>query len=528
LSDLREWISAADKAGILRRVKEETDLRWVSPILNENRKQPVLFEKLVGYDYPLVGQTISCLELVAFALGTEPTREAVRKEYAKRVSNPLKPVHVQSAPCQDIVDQGKEVDLIKFPIPLQHSTDGGAYISCGVLLCKDPVTYLAAYPGEVNLGMYRHMVYTKNQMGIDFVSPNRTNVYYKKLMEEGKPLEVAILVGLHPLGLMSSVEPERDIEMMGALQGKPVELVHCKTVDLDVPSNVEIVIEGEIPPIGWTVREGPYGEFTGYQSEVKENPVVNVKAITYRKNPIFQTATIGTKDFATSDTVGIYLANSLQESPIIQEMRRRGFDVRAVNDMMGFTIVSMKKWFEGQARNLILSWGSHKLPHQHYPKYLVVVDDDIDVKDPAMVAWALSTRSKPDEDIIVLSGMTAKPLDPSNATHSYNTTSSRMGIDATKPLPPFAQPHEWQVSVMPFQGEKGPAGRKAARQGKDLQQLTDQIHNELEKQPLQFQEILKKFGDYEYRSILLGMCQLREQNKILQDNAGKWQPIKQL
>jgi 3-polyprenyl-4-hydroxybenzoate decarboxylase len=203
-------------------------------------------------------------------------------------------------------------------------------------------------------------------------------------------------------------------------------------------------------------------------------------------------------------------------------MRGRGFDVRAINEMMGFTVVSMKKWFEGQARNLILSWGSHKLPHQHYPKYLLVVDEDIDVKDPAMVAWALSTRSRPDEDIIILPGLTAKPLDPSNVTHSFNTTSSRMGIDATKPLPPFAQPHEWKVSTIPYEGEMVPVGRKVSRQGNDLQLLADEVLNAVKKQPLLFYEILRRFSDYEYRSILLVMCKLREENKILQDNAGRW------
>lgn len=524
MTDLREWIKSADKAEILRRVREETDVRRVSAILNENRKQPVLFEKIVGYDCSLVGQTISSMELVAFALGVEPTKEAIRKEYARRISKPLEPVHVKSAPCQEVVDIGDDVDLTKFPIPLQHTRDGGAYISAGVMVSKDPGTYVAAYPDEVNMGMYRHMIYTKRQMGIDFVSPNRTNVFYKKLMEEGKPLEIAVLIGLHPLALMASVESQRDIEIMGALQGKPVELVRCKTVDLEVPANTEIVIEGEIPPIGWSVPEGPYGEFTCYQSERKLNPVVNVRAITYRKRPIFQTATIGTMDHVHSDTFNIGLAKNLQKDRVIEEMRRRGFDVRDIGNIMGFTVVSMKKWFEGQARNLIMSWGAHPLPHTQYPKYMIVVDEDIDVNDPAMVAWALSTRSRPDEDVITVTGITAKPLDPSNPVHSYNATMSRMGIDATKPLPPFALRHEWQVSTVPFEKEI-PIGRKTARAGKELKLLVENIFSVIKKQPLWLREILEIFGDYEYRSILLAMCQLYEEKKILQNDIGQWEPI---
>jgi 2,5-furandicarboxylate decarboxylase 1 len=522
LSDLRDWIRAADKSGLLRRVKEETDLRRVSAILNEDRKRPMLFEKLVGYDCSLIGQVVSSMESVAFALGVEPKWETIREEYAKRMANPIEPVHVKSAPCQEICDIGSEVDLTKLPIPLQHSHDGGAYISAGVLVCKDPGTFAAAYPGEINLGFYRHMIYTKNQMGLDFVSPNRTSVFYKKCMEDGRPLQVATVIGLHPLAMMAAIEPRRDIEFMGALQGSPVELVRCKTIDLDVPANVEIVIEGEMPPTGWSVQEGPYGEFLGYQSERKGNPVFNIKAITCRRNPVFQTATIGTKDYLASDTANIYLAQGLHSKQVvIQEMRRRGFDVRDITESMGVTVVSMKKWFEGQARNLILSWGSQGFPQDHFPKYMIVVDEDIDVNDPDLVGWALSWRSRPDEDVVMVTGISAKPLDPSNPTHTYNATTSRMGIDATKPLPPHAQPHEWEMSTIPFESEI-PIGRKTAREGETLQQLANDILSTIQAKPLWMYDILRKFEEYEYRSVLCAMCHLYSQDKIAQDNAGRW------
>jgi 2,5-furandicarboxylate decarboxylase 1 len=521
MRDLREWIKTADKSKILRRVKEETDVRKISAILNEDRKQPVLFQNLTGYDCSLIGQTISCMELVAFALGVEPTKEAITEEYAKRVSNPLKPVYVKSALCQEVVDVGDDVDLTKFPIPLQHTRDGGPYISAGVLVCKDPGTYIAAYEEEINLGMYRHMLYTKNMMGIDFVSANRTNVFYKKLLEEGKPLEVAVLIGLHPLALMASVVPERDIEIMGGLLQKPVELVPCKTVDLHVPNNAELVIEGEIPPIGWSVPEGPFGEFTGYQSERKENPVVNVKAITHRKNFIFHTVTIGTEDYLQTDTANITLAQTLQKENTLKALRKQGFDLRDINTMMGFTIISMKKWFEGQARSLIYRFGNI---HTHYPKFLIVVDEDIDVSDPGQVERALTQRCKPDEDIIIKTGIPARPLDPSNLTHTYNTTSSRMGIDATKPLPPFAKRHEWIMSTVPFE-EEIPIGRKFARDGKALRNLVDNILNAIKKEPLWYHEVLQKWSEYEYRSILLAMTQLYEEKKILQNDVGQWESI---
>jgi 2,5-furandicarboxylate decarboxylase 1 len=528
LSDLRDWIGAADKSGLLRRIKEEADLRKVSAMLNEDRERPMLFEKLVGYDCSLIGQVISSIESVAFALGVNPNLDMIRREYARRIAKPIEPILVKSAPCQEVCDVGSEVDLTKLPIPLQHCHDGGAYISAGILMAKDPGTFAAAYPGEINLGFYRHMIYTKNQMGIDFVSPNRTVVFYKKCVEEGRPLEVATVIGVHPLAMMAAIERSRDLELMGALQEGPVELVHCKTIDLDVPAHAEIVIEGEMPPEGWTVQEGPYGEFVGYQSERKGNPVFNVKAITHRNNPIFQTATIGTKDYLASDTANIYLAQGLHSKEvIIQEMRRRGFDVRDIAETMGITVVSMKKWFEGQARNLILSWGSQGFPMDHFPKYMIVVDEDIDLNDPEDIGWALSWRSRPDEDAVMVTGISAKPLDPSNPIHTYNATSSRMGIDATKPLPPYSQPHEWQLSEIPFESEiNTPIGRKIARERESLEKLANDIFATIEIRSLWFYDILQEFGEYEYRSVLLAMCHLYGQKRIAQDEAGRWAPAK--
>ena len=459
--------------------------------------------------------------LIPNHLGVEPTEEAIREEWWRRFSNPLDPVHIESAACQEVVRVGDEVDLTKLPIHLQHSLDGGAYISAGIQVTKDPGTYISESEGELNLGCYRHMIYTRNLMGIDFVSPNRTNVFYKKLLAEGRPLEIAILIGLHPLNLMASVLPERDIQGMGGLQEEPVELVPCKTLDLHVPNNAEIVLEGEILPIGWTVPEGPYGEFTGYQSARKDNPVVRIKAVTHRRDPIFQTVTIGTRDHVNTDTANIWYAQRLQKAPIIGAMRRLGFDVRDINTHMGFTIVSMKKWFEGQARSLIYRFGSSRT---HYPKFLIVVDEDIDVNDPAQVEWALTQACRPDEDVIIKTGIPAKPLDPSNAYHNYNAVSSRLGIDATRPLPPYAERYEWVLSTVPFE-EEIPIGRKEAREGDSLKRLADEIHGAICGKSLWFYDILRRWEEYEYRSLMLVMTRLYEEKKILQNDIGQWEPL---
>lgn len=519
MADLRKWIKEADDSNILRRIKEETDLRRVSGILNENRIQPVLFENLLGYDVSFIGQTISSPALAAFALGVENSVDAVTKEYAERVSNFIEPKYIDLAPCQEVIKTGSQVDLTELPLPLQHTRDGSVYISAGVQMTKSPGTYVAPTENELNLGCYRHMLYTKDVMGIDFVSAQRNNVFYKKLMEEGKPLEMAIMIGLHPLTLMASVVPNRDVERLGGLLREPVELVPCKTIDLHVLASAEIIIEGELPPIGWTVPEGPYGEFTGYQSARKNNPVFKVKAITYRKNPIFQTATIGTRDHATSDTANIGYAGSLQTDSAIESLRSLGFDVKDISRHMGFTIISMKKWFEGQARSLIYRYGSLR---SHFPKFFIVVDDDIDIHDPVQISWALSQRCRPEEDIIIQTGIPAKPLDPSNYYSHYNAVASRMGIDATKPLPPYAERWEFIESTVPFE-EEIEIGRKVAREGDNLELLKGEILSAIQNEPIWFFDILTRWSGYEHRSIVVAMTELNAEKKIIQNDIGQWE-----
>ena len=183
------------------------------------------------------------------------------------------------------------------------------------------------------------------------------------------------------------------------------------------------------------------------------------------------------------------------------------------------TIISMKKWFEGQARSLIYKFGTTKT---HHPKFLIVVDEDIDIKNPEQISWALTNRCRPDEDIIIKSGIPATALDPSNTTHTRNTTSSSMGFDATKPLPPLAKRHEWIVSTIPFQKKKV-VGTQKARGGEELRHLTEEMMRLLEERSMLFYDILKILEKFEYRSVLIAMTKLYEENKIIQNDLGEWQ-----
>jgi len=195
-----------------------------------------------------------------------------------------------------------------------------------------------------------------------------------------------------------------------------------------------------------------------------------------------------------------------------------GFDVRDIANHMGFTIVSMKKWFEGQARSLIYRFGSTRT---HYPKFLIIVDEDIDIRNPSQVDWALTQRCRPDEDIIIKIGIPAKPLDPSNRFYSHNAVSSRMGIDATKPLPSRSEAWEWVESTVPF-CEEVPIGRKEARGGDALEELAEEILGTLSEETSLFYDVMKRWENYEFRSPLLAITKLNENNLIVCARGAIW------
>jgi 2,5-furandicarboxylate decarboxylase 1 len=365
-------------------------------------------------------------------------------EFGRRVTHPIKPKPVKDGPVKDVVVTGEEVDLTKLPIHLQHCNDGGPYISSGIMIVRD------AYSDSINTGIYRHMFMTEKELGAAFNPSTRTGIIHRNMMTRGKTLEAAIVIGVHPLDMMATQHHSSfpDLEVMGGLREESVELVKCETIDLEVPSNAEIVLEGEIPPSGAMFPEGPYGEFHACLGGVRASPVFQVKAITHRKHPIFQSATIAGKHFYNSDT--LWLAHPVSEWGIYSALREKGIDVRDVNvtpSGVGFHVVfSIKKWSEGLGKNaLMIALSSYLI------KLAIVVDEDINVHDLKQVEWAVATRVQPHEDVVLIEGLWAKLLDPSLAMHPEPLTTSKLGIDATIPLK--APNHLFKIEDVPFEEE---------------------------------------------------------------------------
>jgi len=401
------------------RVTKEVDTRYeVSAMvtkLEQARQIPLLFfEKVKGHPMPVVVNCYADRGRVARGLGI-PKRQLTQR-VAQAYQKPIPPVEVPKSPVQEVVMKGTEVNLTKLPAMVYHSSDAGRYITAGIVLAKDPDT------GDYNLSYNRLMVKGQDRLGIFMTVGKHLNAIYSKMEERGRPLEVAVSVGNHPAWAIGALAigpyHENELGIIGGLKGSPLEMVRCKTVDLMVPAGAEIVLEGEIEP---HVREeeGPFGEFTGYAIHSAQNPVLGVKAITHRRNPIYQDICGGQhREHLTMATIPM-------EANYYRVIKGAIPEVEAVRMAAPFTlIISMKKKYEGQARSALLAAFSADL----YLKHAIVVDHDIDIADLQRVFWAMATRVQAARDIFIIPRARGSSLDPSAEPLGVV---DKMGIDAT-------------------------------------------------------------------------------------------------
>jgi 2,5-furandicarboxylate decarboxylase 1 len=267
------------------------------------------------------------------------------------------------------------------------------------------------------------MIKGSKKLGIYMTPGKHLSQAYEKAEQRKKPMELAIVLGNHPAWCLGAlfIGPygidERDV--MGGLMGRPLEMVQAKTLDLRVPARAEIIIEGEVPPFE-REEEGPYGEFTGYSAGVARRPFVNVKAITHRKNPIYQ-------DVCGGPHRELLLMSTIPMEPSILDFLQKNIPaVQKVRCPSPYTLfVSIKKSREGQAKQTLLTAFAADMQVKH----CVVVDDDIDITDNQAVIQAIATRVQASRDIFIVPGVTMDALDPSQ--QKGIPTSDKVGVDAT-------------------------------------------------------------------------------------------------
>ena len=426
--DLRSFVSAYRAAHpgevitIAEPVSIEHDVMALVLELERRRRWPILlFERVTGHDLPIVANAVASRRALAFALGVE--ERALAAEYARRIKEPIKPVVLPDPPFREFVTTGAAVDLERLPIPLYFPGDAGRYLTAGMLVARDPET------GVETEGYHRFQVKGPNRMGVSLHSRRRMFEYQRRAEARGEALPCAVVLGLHPLVSMGSLAyPPPDVgkfEVVGGLFGEPLEVAPCATIDLHVPAAAEIVIEGEILP-GVREPEGPFGEFTGYFSRRSTEHVFVAKAVAMRRGAWFQSIGSGRAgDHIT--TLGL-----VREAEILNAVRRVVPNVTGVHVPLSGTssftaYVAIKQGRPGEAKHVI----PIVLGVDHYLKFVVVVDDDIDVFDESDVLWALATRMQADRDLVVIAGSLGAMLDPSADDRGVT---AKLGIDATRPF----------------------------------------------------------------------------------------------
>jgi UbiD family decarboxylase len=430
--DLRDFISFLEQKGELLRTEKSVDVKFeISSYIrktSDERGPALLFENVKNFNMPVLGGVFATRERAFLALETSP------QEYVNKFQNALErlvpPKLVSNAPCKEVIHTGSSVDLTQLPIPIFSERDPAPFITLGLSISRDPKN------GGKNTSIYRLQLKGRNRLGIMAQHLVRQLVEAESL---GKGLPIAIAIGTDPVLPLATqwMAPygTDELALAGALRGEPVEVVKCETVDLEVPATAEIIIEGTVLP---NVREveGPFGEVSGYYTPSNAKPIIEVSAITHRKNPIYQAALTG------MPTTENHILKQLPLEATFYWMLKKEFPgVKAVHFPAAGTVgmicvIAMKQDYECEARNVIATMmGSRR------NKITIVVDEDVDLYDMEKVFWAIATRTQADQDVIIFPRVVATAMDPS--VRKLRVGSS-LGIDATKP---FGQPYPEMVTI---------------------------------------------------------------------------------
>jgi 2,5-furandicarboxylate decarboxylase 1 len=419
VQSLREWLdhlAARDRLAVMREgIGLRFELAAIAKRLDGERA--TLFPKPDGHAIPVVSGLVSNRGWMAEAMGVEP--QDVLTRFQDATLHPMPWRQTASAPVQEVVHL--DVDLFKLlPLPTHNEHDSGAYITAGLLIARNPRT------GSQNVSIHRCQVSGPNRLGV-LLLPRHTNAFFECAERDGHALEVAIAIGVDPLTLLASqaIAPidSDELEIAGALQGRPLPVAKCITSELRVPAEAEIVIEGRVLP-DKREPEGPFGEFPQYYGERANRHVIEIDAVTHRKDAIFHTIVGGGLEH-------LLLGGIPREATLLVHLQRSFPNVRDVHLSRGgvcryHLYVQLAKRQEGEAKNVILGAFAG-----HYDiKQVIVVDDDVDIHNPTEVEWAVATRFQADRDLVVVTESQGSKLDPS----TRNGVGAKMGLDATKPL----------------------------------------------------------------------------------------------
>ncbi len=452
IPDLRSWLALLEAHGQLRRIKVEVD--WDQEIAGIARVNlglggpGLLFETIKGY------RKGRCTKFVTTSIGNrtqvcllagiplETSDRAIVRHFKDTYRRGIAPVKVRTGPVKENILRGDAINLFEFPVPKWHHLDGGRFIDtfCGVVT-RDPET------GQSNVGLYRGQLLGPRRVGKLLIPTQHWGVHFARHRTGMKPMPVAIVQGWHDVLPFCAGSPfpkaVNEYDMMGAILGRPVELVRCETNDLMVPASAEIVIEGTISPDPKTfAQEGPFAEYPGYAGGVPSpKPVLEVNCVTHRNDPILRGTLEGARPgFPSEDSTLCAYSWSAIAWNMLEDVGVGGVtDVWMPPVSTGTNIVvQIEKRYRGHAQQVANAlWGTGA--GQWFFKNVMVVEEDIDIRNPVALDWAFAFRVNAGQGQLLTSGPTfGSVLDPSTPRHQANAQKygtgcwTRVLIDATR------------------------------------------------------------------------------------------------
>ena len=444
IEDIHEFITELEKKGELKRIKTEVDSNLeIAEILRRamySNGPAILFENVKNYDMPVLGNAFGSikrleigLEMTDFTEIGQRIVDMTKMDMPSGFLNKIKklpelskmadsfPKLENSGPVTEVTSNSASFDDL--PILKSWPNDAGRFITLGLVATKHPET------GVRNLGVYRMQILDSTHALMHWQKHKRGAHHGDISKERGEKIQVAIIIGCEPATVFSSIAPVPEgldkYLFAGITRKKGIKTVKCKTIDLEVPANAEIVLEGYVDPCD--IRdEGPFGDHTGYYTPAEPYPTFTLTGIMRRKNPIYVTTVVGKPVLEDA-----YIGKVIEQSflPLIRMFHPEvvDFSMPAAGWFQGLAIISIKKRYPGQAKKVMMGlWGMGQLA---LTKMFVVVDEDINVHDINDVIWAITTRADAARDTIIINNTPTDTLDPASPLVNLG---SKLGIDATQ------------------------------------------------------------------------------------------------
>ena len=465
--DLRDFLTQLEAMGELKRIQTEIDpaleMTEICDRILKAQGPAVLFEHPKGHTIPVLGNLFGTPKRVALGMGQESV-EALREvgkllAYLKEPDPPkglkdawdklpllkqvlnMAPKQLNSAPCQEIVWEGSDVDLNRIPVQTCWPGDVAPLITWGLTVTRGP------NKTRQNLGIYRQQVIAPNKVIMRWLAHRGGALDFREfsLLNPGKPYPLAVALGADPATILGAVTPVPDslseYQFAGLLRGAKTEVVKCIGNNLQVPASAEIVLEGAIYPAE-TALEGPYGDHTGYYNEQETFPVFTIERITMRRNPIYHSTYTG-KPPDEPAILGVALNEVFV--PLLQKQFPEITDFYLPPEGCSYrmAVVSMKKQYAGHSKRVMFGIWSF-LRQFMYTKFIIVTDDDINVRDWKEVIWAITTRVDPARDTLIVENT---PIDYLDFASPISGLGGKMGLDATNKWPGETN-REWGTPIV--------------------------------------------------------------------------------